>query len=170
MKRAALESLTQAGYTLGTLTVISLAMAACGARVAVGFTDEPDAGDVTADGSSPPSFAGDAARRETSAPSPGCSDKACGDFCTPCESDAATCPPASVFHVCSNEALCLAAQPGCLVIQELDGAPPPASYVPCAGRACGAACTSCDPARCTPPAPAICQADGACRALTADCR
>ena len=142
----------------------ALVLAACGARVTVGFVDAPDAGGLSGE---PPPFAADAARRE-----PGCADKGCGDFCTPCDGDASTCAPPSVFHVCSSEGLCLPEQPGCVVIQELDGAPATAAYVPCAGLACAAACTSCDPTTSTCPSPTAgnCQGDGACAALPASCQ
>jgi len=150
----------------------SLVLAACGARLTVGFVDAPDAGDLDEGGRPPPPFAEDAGRREASAPSPGCADKNCSDFCLPCEDDAAACPPASVFHVCSSMGQCLPEQPGCIVIQELDGALPPATYVPCAGRACGAACTSCEvgTAGCSSPVTGVCQVDGVCAAGSADCR
>ena len=66
-------------------------LVACGARVSVGVVDVADEGGLTGEGGSPtPPFAEDASRPETSAPSPGCDDKNCGDFCSPCEADAAT--------------------------------------------------------------------------------
>lgn len=154
------------------VALAALAFAACGARVSVGFVDVPDGGDLPAETGppepQPPPFAIDAARRETSAPSPGCAEKQCADFCTPCKDDGAMCPPASVFHVCSGFGDCLPEQPRCVVIQELDAEAPSQAYVPCAGRACGAACTSCT--SCSSPIAGFCQVDGMCAALPADCR
>jgi hypothetical protein len=156
------------------VVVAMLVLAACGARVTVGFVDAPDAGGLEGEGGPPPPppFGGDASRPEATAPSPGCADKLCGAFCTPCEDDASACPPASIFHVCSSMGECLPEQPGCVVIHEIDGAPPPATYVPCAGRACGAVCPSCAPNTPGCPAPVfgVCLADGACGAAPAECR
>lgn len=149
----------------------SLIVAACGTRVAVAFVDSPG-GDPEVDGAPPPPFTNDASRREAAAPSPGCADKSCGEPCSPCTAgDASACPPPAVFHVCSSQGECLPEQPGCVVIQELDGATSAPTYVPCAGRACGATCTSCDPgsAACSPSL-GVCQVDGVCAAGSAECR
>jgi hypothetical protein len=141
--------------------------------VAVGFADVPDPLTGIEDGGAqPPPFSEDASRPDTGPPSPGCADKGCGEFCKPpCEGDAASCPPPSVFHVCSSTGRCLPEQPGCAVIQNLDAGEKP-SYVPCAGIACGTGCVSCMPGSsgCTSPSLGVCHADGSCGPFPAGCQ
>jgi hypothetical protein len=145
--------------------VASLALA-CGERVSVGFVDVPEAGKFVEDGGPPP-FAFDAASAENRVPSAACTNLQCGDFCEPCDPDAATCLSA-VFHVCDIHRECVPAQPGCPSISDSDSG----LYVPCAGRTCGAPCTECDPtsADCPSPARGVCHVRGACADTPPDCR
>jgi hypothetical protein len=155
----------------------SLVLGACGNRVSVGFVETPGRqGEASSDGGSPPLLMSDASpldasRREAGIPSAGCDNKDCGDYCTPCEDPSQPCAPAKVFHVCSAHGQCVPEQPGCVVIQELDGAPGAQPFVPCAGLSCGAPCPTCNPSRgaCSGQADGFCQVDGTCAALAAEC-
>ena len=69
-----------------------------------------------------------------------CGGKACGDLCTLCDPADPNCFETAVVKQCDARGACSATPPVCGAV---DAGPAP--YDPCAGKACGASCTLCDP-------------------------
>lgn len=131
---------------------VALAASACGARVTIGeLTPEPDGGGGSSgsSGSSGSVFdpvdggGADAAPLDGGGSDAGgyqpCAGKTCGSGCTICAPGDTTCAETAVIKYCDDKGACAPTVPVCGA-QDGGGA-----YVPCAGKACGAACTICEP-------------------------
>jgi len=69
-----------------------------------------------------------------------CGGKSCGDLCTICEPGVPGCFETAVIKMCDSAGSCSPTMPVC---GAKDAGPAP--YLPCAGKACGASCTICEP-------------------------